>query len=124
MYFLQWLAAHCTLLHLSCRDLVKEYGEKKAAGVFEVRRPKTTKEIAIHNNQLLQQLPGQIQQALLQAQRGEEPAWWCQAMQQQPGAPRPTPEEQEQMAEQQREQLLRKAQALEESGVGESPVLR
>lgn len=73
----------------ACRDLVEDYKQKKDAGVFEVRRPKTTKEITIHNNQLLQELPGQIHQAIAAITRGEEPAtaWWSEAQKPQPNAP-------------------------------------
>ncbi|KAF6255562.1 hypothetical protein COO60DRAFT_1641403 [Scenedesmus sp. NREL 46B-D3] len=61
--------------------LVQEYRERKAAGDFEVRRPKTTKEIA-----------------------------------ERPTAPRPTADEQEEQAEEQRQQLLRRVQELQEGG--------
>ena len=89
------------------RDLLAEYKKLKGAGAFEVRRPKSTKEIALHNNQLLQQLPAQIF------------GGWSEAMRQQPAAPRPTAEEVEQLASQQMDDLLRKVAELEKRGVGE-----
>ncbi len=89
------------------RDLLAKYKDLKGAGAFEVRRPKSTKEIALHNNQLLQQLPAQIF------------GGWSEAMQQQPAAPRPTADEVEQLASQQLEQLMRKAAEFEEQGKGE-----
>lgn len=97
---------------------MQEYRERKAAGDFEVRRPKTTKEIAVHNNQLLQELPGQMMQAMLQAQQGKQPAAWCEAFQERPTAPRPTADEQEEQAEEQRQELLRRVQELQEGGAG------
>jgi hypothetical protein len=92
----------------------------KEAGEFELRRPKTTKEIAVHNNQLLQQLPGQVMQAMLQVQQGKQPAAWSDAIMQQPAAPRPTAEEQEQQAEQHRQQLLPRVEDMDKSGEGET----
>jgi hypothetical protein len=91
----------------------------KEAGEFEVRRPKTTKEIAVHNNQLLQELPGQMMQAMLQVQQGWQPAAWSDAMLQRPAAPRPTAEEQEQQAEEQRQQLLQRVDDMDKRGAGE-----
>lgn len=109
----------CVCCRCCCRDLVTDYRQKKAAGLFEVRRLKTTKEIALHNNQLLQELPGQLQKAFEQFQRGgQPPAWWSEQLQQQPAGPRPTAAEQEQLAQQQTEQMLSKAAELEKEGVG------
>jgi len=105
--------------HCMIRELLQEYTEKKAAGAFEVRRPKTTREIAMHNNQLLQDLPKQLYQAFQQGQQEQEPvAMWSELLQRQPGAPRPTAEEQEAEAAYQREVLLKKVAELEELGVG------
>jgi DNA-binding transcriptional MerR regulator len=101
---------------------VQENTRRKAAGEFEVRRPRTTKEIAVHNNQLLQELPGQMMQAMLQAQQGQRlpAAAWSEALREEPAAPRPTAEEQEAQAEVQQEQLLQRMAELEEDGAGEN----
>jgi Zn-dependent oligopeptidase len=98
---------------------VEEYAQKKAAGDFEVQRPKTTKEIAVHNNQLLQGLPGQMMQVMLQAQQAKQPAGYCEALHEPPAAPRPTAEEQEALAEAQRQELMQRVTELEAGRAGE-----
>jgi hypothetical protein len=103
---------------------VQEYTRRKAAGEFEVRRPRTTKEIAVHNNQLLQDLPGQMMQAMLQAQQGQGAAAWSDAVRERPAAPRPTAEEQEAEAEAQQQHLLRRMEELQKSGAGKLAALQ
>jgi hypothetical protein len=80
----------------------------KAENAFEVRRPRTTKEVAVHNNQLLQQLLVKLDQMAKPATAGEV-AGWSQAIYEQPQAPRVTPEEMEDATAQQTEQLRKHA---------------
>jgi hypothetical protein len=89
----------------------------KAENAFEVRRPRTTKEVAVHNNQLLQQLLVKLDQMAKPATAGEV-AGWSQAIYEQPQAPRVTPEEMEDATAQQTEQLLQRIQELDEQRAG------
>eukprot|EP00775_Hariotina_reticulata_P005326 gene5326-5562_t len=97
-------------------ELVEEYKEKKAASAFEVTRPRTTKEITTHNNQLLQDLPKLLQHVMQGGPGGRPIAAWSEQMREQPAAPRPTPEEQEAEADAQIEVLLRRTEELEKRG--------
>jgi hypothetical protein len=92
----------------ACRELLDLYMEEKTAGKFEIRRPRTTKEVTLHNNQLMQNMP-QLVAAVIPQQQGGVAAW-CEEMQRKPSAPRPSADELERMME--------RAEWLNEEGIG------
>lgn len=98
------------------------YKEEKAAGSFEVRRPRTTKEVAVHNNQLMQNMPQLVAAYIMQNNQQQQQqggvSAWCQQMQSKPQAPRPSAEEQEQQAAEMLEHLMQRAKQLDDEGIG------
>lgn len=113
----------CGIGTVACRELLALYKEEKAAGSFEVRRPRTTKEVAVHNNQLMQNMPQLVAAYILQNQQQQQlqqggVSAWCQQMQSKPQAPRPSAEEQEQQAADMLERLMQRAKQLDDEGIG------
>jgi len=113
----------CLCCGIACRELLALYKEEKAAGSFEVRRPRTTKEVAVHNNQLMQNMPQLVAAYILQNQQQQQQqqggvSAWCQQMQSKPQAPRPSAEEQEQQAADMLERLVQRAKQLDDEGIG------
>jgi hypothetical protein len=99
---------------------LEAYKKLKAENAFEVRKPQTTKELAYHNNQLLQQLLMKLEQMAHPAVIAAEMAGWSEAVHEQPQAPRMTAEEMEGAAAQQTQELLKKIQELEEQDAGKA----
>jgi hypothetical protein len=97
---------------------VESFKQLKAQNAFEVRRPKTTKEIALHNNQLLQQLLMKLDQMAHPAAIAADMAGWSQAMHEQPQAPRMSPQEMDEVAAKQIQELLHRVEELEERNAG------
>ena len=83
-----------------------------------MRRPKTTKEVALHNNQLLQQLLTKLAQMAHPAVAAAEMAGWSQAMHEQPQAPRMSPQEVEEATAKKTAELLHRVDELEEAQAG------
>jgi hypothetical protein len=106
----------CCLPAAACRELLGLYKKEKAAGKFEIRRPRTTKEVSLHNNQLMQNMPQLVAAFILQQQGGV--AAWCEEMQRKPSAPRPSADEQEQQAAHELERMMERAEWLDEEGIG------
>jgi hypothetical protein len=106
----------CCLPAAACRELLGLYKKEKAAGKFEIRRPRTTKEVTLHNNQLMQNMPQLVAAFILQQQGGV--AAWCEEMQRKPSAPRPSADEQEQQAAHELERMMERAEWLDEEGIG------
>lgn len=98
---------------------MEAYKQLKAENAFEVRKPQTTKEVAYHNNQLLQQLLMRLEQMAHPAVVAAEMAGWSEAVHEQPQAPRMTAEEMEGAAAQQTQELLNKVRKLEEQNAGD-----